>query len=83
LSEKKNMKLKDVELRIIAELIKNSHRSDRELARVIGVSQPTVTRSINRLEKEGIIKDYAMIPDFRKLGYQIMGVSFYGKGKFQ
>jgi DNA-binding Lrp family transcriptional regulator len=27
------------------------------------------------LEKEGIIKEYTMIPDFAELGYQIMGVT--------
>jgi DNA-binding Lrp family transcriptional regulator len=36
--------MKDVELRLISELMKNSRRSDKELAKVIGVSQPTVTR---------------------------------------
>lgn len=68
--------LKDVELRLIAELMKNSRRSDRELARTLKVSQPTVTRIRNKLEKEGFVKEYTMIPDFAKLGYQIMGVSF-------
>jgi DNA-binding Lrp family transcriptional regulator len=76
MSEKKKKGKKDVELRLISELMRNCHRSDRELARVIKVSQPTVTRIRNRLEKEGIIKEYAMIPDFVKLGYQIMAVTF-------
>jgi DNA-binding Lrp family transcriptional regulator len=31
--------MKSVELRLISELLKNCRRSDRELARVIGVSQ--------------------------------------------
>jgi hypothetical protein len=39
--------VKDVELKLIYELIKNSRRSDRELARVLKVSQPTVSRMIN------------------------------------
>jgi DNA-binding Lrp family transcriptional regulator len=67
--------LKNVELRLISELMKNSRRSDRELARAIGVSQPTITRLRDRLEKIGIIKEYTMIPDFNQLGYQIMGVT--------
>jgi DNA-binding Lrp family transcriptional regulator len=79
LNEKKGLKLKDVEVRLIAELMKNSRRSDRELARAIGSSQPTVSRLIKKLEKEGIIKEYTMIPDFRRLGYQIMGVTFIEK----
>jgi len=79
LNEKKRLKFKDVEVRLIAELMKNSRRSDRELAKAVGVSQPTVSRVIKRLEREGIIKEYTMIPDFRRLGYQIMGVTFIGK----
>jgi DNA-binding Lrp family transcriptional regulator len=83
LSEKKRVKFKDVELRLIVELMKNSRRSDRELAKAVGVSQPTVSRTIKRLEKEGVIKEYTMIPDFTKLGYQIMAVAFIGKQETQ
>ncbi len=72
-------KLKDVEIRIIAELMKNSRRSDREIAHSVGTSQPTVSRAIKRLEKEGIIKEYTIIPDFGRLGYQIMAFQFIGK----
>lgn len=44
------MFMKSIELKIVSELMKNSHRSDRELARRIGTSQPTVTRVRTRLE---------------------------------
>ena len=71
-----NDPLKRIELRVIAELMKNSRRSDRELAKALGTSQPTVSRTIKRLEKMGIIKEYTMIPDFAKLGYKLMGISF-------
>lgn len=63
--------LKDVELRLISELMKNSRRSDRELARALKVSQPTVTRTRCKLEKEGYLKEYTVIPDFAKLGFQL------------
>lgn len=67
------MKSKRME-KILYELIKNSNRSDHELSKVIGISQPTVTRLRNQLEKEGYIKEYTVIPDFKKMGYSIMAI---------
>jgi len=52
--------------------MKNSHRSDRELARTLKVSQPTITRIRTRLEKQGYLREYTVIPDFAKLGFQIV-----------
>ena len=68
--------MKKVEWKIISELMKNSRRSDRGLAQAIGVSQPTVSRTLKKLEKEGYIKEHTMIPDFHKLGYEIMALTF-------
>ncbi|HYB68977.1 MAG TPA: winged helix-turn-helix transcriptional regulator [Candidatus Acidoferrales bacterium] len=71
--------MRDIEVKLVSELMKNSRRSDRELAKVLKVSQPTVSRTIKKLEKEGIIKEYTMIPDFKLLGYQIMAIMLFGK----
>jgi DNA-binding Lrp family transcriptional regulator len=68
--------MKETELRLISELMKNSRRSDRELARAIGISQPTVSRLRTSLEKTGTIREYTMIPDFIKLGYELMALTF-------
>ena len=68
--------MKDTELKLICALMMNGRKSDRELAKAIGVSQPTVTRTRSRLEKDGIIKEYTVIPDFRKLGFEIAAVTF-------
>jgi DNA-binding Lrp family transcriptional regulator len=64
--------LKDVELRLISELMKNSRRSDRELAKALKVSQPTVTRTRCKLEKEGYLREYTVIPELAKLGFQLL-----------
>jgi len=48
----KNMK--ETERKLFHELIKNSKRSDRELAKMLRVSQPTITRTRKRLENEMI-----------------------------
>jgi DNA-binding Lrp family transcriptional regulator len=68
--------LKEIELRLVAELLKDSHRSDRELAKVLGVSQPTISRLTGRLRKLGVIREYTIIPDFNKLGFQICAFTF-------
>jgi len=73
--------LKDIELKLISELIKNSRRSDRELAKAIGISQPTVSRTRVRLEKQGLI-DYSAVPNLAKLGFEIIAVVL-GKRDYQ
>jgi DNA-binding Lrp family transcriptional regulator len=69
-------KLRDVEMRLISELMKGSRRSDRELAKSVGTSQPTITRTRTKLERKGYIREYTMIPDFAKLGFTVMSVTF-------
>jgi DNA-binding Lrp family transcriptional regulator len=68
--------MKDLEIRLISELMKNSRRSDRQIAKELGVSQPTVSRTIARLEKECILREYTAIPDFRRLGYNLAAITF-------
>ena len=73
--------MKDIELKLISELIKNCRRSDRELSKTIGVTQPTVSRTIKRLETEGLI-EYSANPNLPKLGYKIIAVIF-GKRDYE
>jgi len=62
--------------KLLQELFKNSKRSDRDLARALGVSQPTVTRTRHKLEREGMIQDYTIIPNFRQMGFEILALTF-------
>jgi len=66
----------DIELKVIIALIKNSHRSDRELAKTIGVSQATLSRTRTKLEKQGMIKEYTIIPDYLQLGFKLLSIVF-------
>jgi len=66
--------------KLLSELLKNSKRSDRDLAKVLGVSQATVSRMRGRLVKEGMIKEFTIIPNFAKLGFEIMAITV---GKFK
>jgi DNA-binding Lrp family transcriptional regulator len=67
--------IKDVEWKLISELIKNSRKSDRALAKAIGASQPTVSRLRLKLEKK-VIMEYAMRPNLVELGFELLAVNF-------
>jgi len=63
-------------IKLLYEMMRNSKRSDRGIAKIIGVSQPTITRMRQRLEKTGYIRDYTVIPNLEKLGYEIAAFTF-------
>ncbi len=67
---------KEVPQRLLRELLKNSKRSDRELAKILNVSQPTITRTRHTLEKDGNIQDYTIIPKFDRMGFEILALTF-------
>jgi len=70
------MDRKEQKLRLLFALMKGARRSDRELAKTLGISQPTVTRQRTVLEKEGYIQEYTVIPDLVKMGYDFVAVTF-------
>jgi DNA-binding Lrp family transcriptional regulator len=67
--------LKPIDYKLLFELMKDSHRSDRQLAKALGVSQPTVTRRRSLLE-ENYIEGYTIIPKFGKIGFEIAAFTF-------
>ena len=64
-------------MKLLLELLKDSKRSDREIAKIMGVSQPTISRMRERLTENGIIQEFTVIPDFVKIGFQIMAISSF------
>src|SRR5512141_2228620 len=67
--------LKPIDYKILFELMKDSHRSDRQLAKSLGVSQPTVTRRRAMLE-ENYIEGYTVIPKFGQIGFEMAALTF-------
>jgi len=67
--------LKPIDYKLLFELMQNSHRSDRQLAKALGVSQPTVTRRRAMLE-ENSIEGYTVIPKFGQMGFEIAAFTF-------
>jgi DNA-binding Lrp family transcriptional regulator len=62
-------------VKLLFELVKNSKRSDRDLAKVLDISQPTVTRLRNVLEKEAI-EQYTTIPNLSYIDFDIVAFIF-------
>lgn len=62
-------------IKLLWELIKNSKRSDRDLAKILGTSQPTVTRLRKVLERE-VILQYTLIPNFSYLSLDLIAFTF-------
>jgi DNA-binding Lrp family transcriptional regulator len=67
--------LKPIDYKLMYELIKDSHRSDRQLAKALGISQPTVTRRRTMLENN-FIDGYTIIPKFGPMGFELVVFTF-------
>ena len=73
----------DIDRKLLREILKDSKRSSRELAKAIGVSAATVINHVQRLESGGVIKDYSVRLDHERLGYELTVVTeiIVSKGK--
>lgn len=67
--------LKPIDYKLLFELMRDSHRSDRQIAKALGVSQPTVTRRRGLLEKS-YIEGYTIIPKFGQIGFEFAALTF-------
>ncbi len=65
------------EKQVFAELLKDARQSDREIARKLKMSQPSVSRIRQKLEKTGLIKRYAALPDISKCGLNLFAITFF------
>lgn len=69
-----NVEFDELDLKIIQELKDNSRRSNREIARKLGVSASTLIQRIEKLEKKGIIKGYSVTLNHSLLGRDLIAV---------
>jgi DNA-binding Lrp family transcriptional regulator len=70
--DKKN----EQKLQLLLTLIKGARRSDKELSKLTGNTRATVTRRRRQLEAEGYIREYTVLPEFTKIGYNILAFTF-------
>ncbi|MCL9689522.1 Lrp/AsnC family transcriptional regulator [Staphylococcus aureus] len=57
--------------KIIDTLLNNSRIPINELSKEVNLSAPAVRERLNKLEERGIIKDYTINIDYKKLGYDV------------
>lgn len=68
---------------ILAELEEDGKAGIKKIARKVGVPMSTAHHRILRMESGGVIRKYAAIPDYRKIGlpvcaYLLVNVSYAG-----
>lgn len=63
--------LDETDARILTELDSNARLSMSELARAVGMSQPSVSERVRKLQAAGIIRGFTIDVDTRAIGYPI------------
>ncbi|MGQ9460954.1 MAG: Lrp/AsnC family transcriptional regulator [Candidatus Bathyarchaeaceae archaeon] len=65
------MELDETDVKILRMLLSDARLSSRQIARKTGVSVGTVLSRMKKMEQEGIIKEYSVVVDHEKLGYEL------------
>lgn len=65
------LKIDDIDKKILSLLKNDSRLSMREIAKQIHLSAPSVSERVKKLESLGIIKKYSIELNYEKLGYEI------------
>ncbi|CCV10959.1 Lrp/AsnC family transcriptional regulator [Mesorhizobium sp. STM 4661] len=64
----------DLDRRLLEILIKDSRTSLKELAREVGLSSPSVSERLRRLEERGVIRAFTIEIDPEALGYPLQAI---------
>ncbi|MBI5228373.1 Lrp/AsnC family transcriptional regulator [Candidatus Micrarchaeota archaeon] len=70
----KNTKLDEIDRKLMFELVRNSNRSYRTLAKAVGMSPAATIERVRALENGGYITGYGARFDYLLLGYEFMAV---------
>jgi Lrp/AsnC family leucine-responsive transcriptional regulator len=68
------MMLDDIDRQIVEALIRDSRSSLKELAQTVGLSSPSVSERLRRLEERGVIRSFTLDIDPTALGYPIQAI---------
>jgi DNA-binding Lrp family transcriptional regulator len=67
-------KLDALDKRLLQELVRNSRRSYRQLAKDVGMSPAAIIERVRSLEEGGYITGYGCRIDYQKLGFEFMAI---------
>jgi DNA-binding Lrp family transcriptional regulator len=62
---------------VFVHLLANARMPDKHIAKILGITQPTVTRIRQKLEKNGYINGYRPVVDFQKMGIGIIVITLF------
>ena len=60
--------LDEIDNQILGTLLTDSRTPLAHISKVVGISSPAIRERINKMKKEGIIKRFSTIIDYKKLG---------------
>lgn len=63
-------------LKVLFALMSLGGKSDRAISAILGINNTTLSRRRRILEREGYIKEYTSIPDFHKIGLDVVIFTF-------
>ncbi|AMO96225.1 asnC family protein [Collimonas fungivorans] len=66
--------LNNVDQRILETLLKDARISLKELGQQVGLSSPSVSERLHRLEERGVIRGFTVDIDPQALGYQMQAI---------
>jgi Lrp/AsnC family leucine-responsive transcriptional regulator len=66
--------LDDIDREIVEILLRDSRASLKELAQAVGLSSPSVSERLRRLEERGVIRAFTIDIDPKALGYPVQAI---------
>ncbi|PXX20394.1 AsnC family transcriptional regulator [Paraburkholderia tropica] len=66
--------LDEIDRALLAALVEDARASVSELARIVGLSAPSTSERLRRLEAQGVIGGYTVRIDPRALGYTLQAI---------
>lgn len=71
-------RIDNIDIRLLEMLQEHGRTSQHDLAQVVGLSSPAVAERLRKLEERGIIRQYTVLVDPRRVGRDVTAFIFVG-----